>query len=318
MPVIVADIGGTNARFAVATQTIQGLGVSRLWVRPSKGFVSLEESLAAYIEVLGTEAPSSACLSVAGPIMGDNVTLTNLDWKTSAQKMQAEFSMSRLTLINDCTALAYSLSELDSADFSTIKRGLSVAPGTKCILCSGTGFGVSGIFPEANGWQLIDGEGGHISFAPVTLFEVELLKVLMKRFQRVSIETLLSGPGLVNLYQAIAKVRGERALELLPADITNRGISGEDSLCETVLQTFCAILGGVAGDIALLMRPLGGVYLGGGILSKLEDILRSGDFCARFISKDPVAHFVSEMPVHLVNTNNAALIGAATYHYGGE
>jgi glucokinase len=308
---IVADIGGTNSRFAIATMGEGSCEISNRWIQASSRFSSLEDALGSYLSTLSPPNIESCCLAVAGPIMGDSVKLTNLGWETSIAAMKREFNFEQFDLINDFSALSYSLPHLDSSVTSILYEGAGENRGVKTIIGPGTGFGVSSVMPTDNGWQLIDGEGGHISFAPVNALEIEILKVLMGRFARVSLETVICGPGLVNLYNALATIRGENAQELSPKDIASMGNTGSDALCQATLQSFCAILGSAAGDIALLTRPLGGMYLGGGILPKIESFLQASEFLSRFLAKEPMSHVVADVPINLVITDDAAFIGAA-------
>jgi glucokinase len=225
--------------------------------------------------------------------------------------MKKQFGFTEFNLINDFTALAFSLPYLSKADTLDIYSQGEAGVGVKAIIGPGTGFGVAGLMPTNNSWQLIDGEGGHISFAPTNALEIEILKVLMTRSHRVSIESILCGPGLVNLYSAMAAVRGETAKALAPKDIAELGSSGVDPLCEAALHSFCAIMGSAAGDIALVLRPTGGMYLAGGILPKIKDFFLASDFSSRFLAKEPMSHVVADIPIMMLATDDAAFVGAA-------
>ncbi len=285
--------------------------ISNRWTQASSSFSSLEDALSSYLSTLSQPNIGSCCLAVAGPIMGGSVKLTNLGWETSIAAMKREFNFKQFDLINDFSALSYSLPYLDSSLTSNLYEGAGNNHGVKTVIGPGTGFGVSSVMPTGTEWQLIDGEGGHISFAPVNALEIEILAVLMGRFARVSLETVLCGPGLVNLYKALATIRGQKAQSLSPKEIASLGNTGSDALCLATLQSFCSILGSAAGDIALLTRPLGGMYLGGGILPKIESFLRASDFLSRFLAKEPMSHVVADVPINLVITADAAFIGAA-------
>jgi glucokinase len=199
--------------------------------------------------------------------------------------MQKQFGFDEFNLINDFTALAFCLPYLRPADTLDIHRQSELGYGVKAVVGPGTGFGVAGLMPTKDRWKLIDGEGGHISFAPTNTLEIEILKVLITQFDRVSIESILSGPGLINLYNAMAVIRAEVAKNLMPKEIAELGSSGEDPLCEAALHSFCAIMGSAVGDIALILRPTGGIYMAGGILPKMKEFFVASDFLARFFSK---------------------------------
>ncbi|MFT4996952.1 MAG: glucokinase [Chitinophagales bacterium] len=308
---IVADIGGTNTRFAIATKSAAGFDISAQWIQTSDKFSGLEDALAVYLQTIDSSNITKACLAVAGPIVDGKVRVTRQGWDATIVDMKKQFGFTDFNLINDFTALAFSLPYLSKADTLDIYSQGEAGVGVKAIIGPGTGFGVAGLMPTNNSWQLIDGEGGHISFAPTNALEIEILKVLMTRSHRVSIESILCGPGLVNLYSAMAAVRGETAKALAPKDIAELGSSGVDPLCEAALHSFCAIMGSAAGDIALVLRPTGGMYLAGGILPKIKDFFLASDFSSRFLAKEPMSHVVADIPIMMLATDDAAFVGAA-------
>jgi glucokinase len=315
---IVADIGGTHTRFAIATKTVNSFDISAKWVQPSDHFSGLAEALAAYLETIDSRNIKKACLAVAGPIVDGKVKVIHQGWEASLSIMQKQFGFDEFNLINDFTALAFCLPYLRPADTLDIHRQSELGYGVKAVVGPGTGFGVAGLMPTKDRWKLIDGEGGHISFAPTNTLEIEILKVLITQFDRVSIESILSGPGLINLYNAMAVIRGEVAKNLMPKEIAELGSSGEDPLCEAVLHSFCAIMGSAVGDIALTLRPTGGIYMAGGILPKMKEFFVASDFLARFLAKEPMAHVVADIPIAMLNTEDAAFIGAAVLSWFSE
>lgn len=306
---IVADIGGTNARFALATQADAPLQCVRMY--RCADFVRFEDALEAYQQSLREHsAPQvlSVCLAVAAAVHKDLITLTNFSWQFSRRALQAALGVP-VHVLNDFTAQALCLPALGDADVQWLRR----APGrphaaARTIAGPGTGFG--GATLTAAG-EVVESEPGHCSFAPVTEHEVQLLQVLWRRYPRVCVEQLLSGPGLANLYWANA-VLGGNPRELEAAAIVHAAQHG-DALALQTLRDFSGILGSASGDIALAMGSLGGFYLSGGVLEKLGALFDQTLFMTRFVDKGAFRSWCSEVPVARVTHAWPGLLGCARH-----
>jgi len=293
-PGLVADLGGTNVRFALTQPGTTAL------VRPgkfaSRQFASLADAAKAY---LGDTRPDRAVFAVAGPVEAGRVHLTNLGWELSEDALAKALGIAQVRLINDFEAIALSLPHLAAADLLAIGPEIEAA-GALAVVGPGTGFGVAG---WANGAVLV-AEGGHADFAPADETEIAIWKALHGRFGHVSLERLLSGPGLVNLYQALG---GHAALAA--EEITARRQS--DPLAHAAFERFCAILGTAAGNIALTLGARGGVYIAGGILPPLRAAFAASAFRMRFEAKGRFAGYMRAIPTRLIVQDQAGMIGAA-------
>lgn len=308
---LVGDIGGTNARFAVAH-----LGGSRPSLLGPQtllcaDFPTAADAIDHYLDQAAVPRPRRACIAVAGPVEASAVQATNSGWRLSEAEMLAE-GFAAVRLINDFAALAYAAPALTGDDLSCIGPRLSVPPGqTVAIVGAGTGFGVSALaFHGAHRVPLAT-EGGHIAFAPCDPTEVEILALLAERFGRVSVERILSGQGLADLYWVMRRMGGVTPEPLAASEIVDRGLGGNDAACAETLQRFCAIYGSVAGDIALALGARGGVFLGGGIAPRLLAVLEAGGFRDRFEAKGRFSAYMAQIPTQVILHPFAALLGAA-------
>lgn len=313
-PYIVADIGGTNARFALVTGK-QGpqFTLEHVNILAGADYLHFEDAVQVYIDSLGGIVPTAACLAIAAPIGGDWVKMTNLPWAFSKLAVQKRFGFEAFDVINDFTAVALSTSRLSSEDVVPIRPGQAVGGATKAVLGAGTGLGVAALVNAGDRWLPIPSEGGHVNIAPATSFEADVIKAGMQRFGHVSAEIFISGPGLVNLYHSICDVEGAQALVLAPHEITAQALAGENTVCVTTLTTFCSLAGTLAGNVALTYGARGGVYLAGGVMPRLVDFLKASAFSERFASKGVMSHFVETIPVNLITYNQIAFLGAAAW-----
>lgn len=308
---LVGDIGGTHARFA--TVDVSAPSPWRLENRQDFAidFPTFEQALQQYMQRSGLrQVPAAATMAVAGPISGGQVRLTNRDWLISEEALR-KFGCSSALLINDFVALAFAVESLGPQDLRIVGpplTGLADEPVT--ILGAGTGFGVSCLARYRGRTVPIATEGGHIGFAPGDEQEVAVLQQLMRRFGRISVERLLSGPGLENLHQALEQLAGRTAAKLSAAQVTEQAINGDPG-CRQALTMFCAVYGAVAGDFALSHGARGGVYIAGGIALKIENFLQHSPFRARFESKGRLSGYVKAIPTILIASDDAALLGSA-------
>ncbi|MGW0804483.1 glucokinase [Nonomuraea sp. NPDC002799] len=305
LPWLVADIGGTNARFGLVTSP--GARPSNVAVLAGADYATLGDAVTAYLaEHAGGVRPGAACLAVAGPIDGEHYQLTNSPWAGTVRDLHLPY----VRLLNDFEALAVSLPHLDPGDLVSL-GGPELRHGVKAVLGPGTGLGVGGLVPSRDGWTAVPGEGGHVTVPVVEAREVEIVRVLRSQgLPHVVAEHLLSGPGLVRLHRALAQVNGVAAPDLNASDIVARL---DDSLCAETVEVFCGLLGGFAGNVALTMGARGGVYLGGGVLPRIVERVRTSNFRARFTSNPDMAHYLGDIGTALIVAAQPALTGAAAW-----
>jgi len=315
-PQVVADIGGTNARFGLVTAAIADSGEYTIVEQRTyecARFETFEAVLAEYLNSLADVKPQHVCVALAGPVDGDEFKMTNLNWCFSRTGVKAKFALQNFEVINDFAAQACSVTHLQTDDLFAVKTGCAVSKAAKSIIGPGTGLGVASLIHNGSIWQPLPGEGGHANFAPGNEEEISLLRAVAKEHEFVSLETLLCGRGLVNLYRGLCRIADQAPEALQPADISDRGVSGKDPLCERALQLFCKILGGAAGNLALTCGSKGGVYLTGGILPRIKDFLLASDFVAAFTSKGVMSSYLESVPVYLIVHEHPALIGASAW-----
>lgn len=308
-PRLVADIGGTNARFALAGADGQPY---RERVLAASDYPDIVTAITAYLESVAEPRPTVAALAVAMPITSDWLTMTNNEpWSFSIEATRRALGLERLILLNDFTALALVLPRLEAAERHQVGGGLAVPEAPIGLIGPGTGLGVSGLVWSGRRWIPLQTEGGHVTFSPTNEREWEVSRLLHQRFGHVSTERVLSGPGLVNVYQTLAELDGRTALDLEPAVITARALAGDCPRCMETLEIFCAALGAAAGNLALTLGARGGVYLGGGILPRLGDFFERSVFRARFEAKGRFATYLANIPTWVIIAANPGLRGAA-------
>lgn len=304
-PWLVADIGGTNARFGLVERP--GTAPVQVRVLPGRDYSGLTE---AALDYLGDVRPVAACLAVAAPISHGSFRMSNAPWSGSVDQLRCDLGLDHVELINDFEALALSLPFLSGSDLRPIGGpGSPVAGAPLLVLGPGTGLGTSVLLPSGSTWLPIPCEGGHVDISVVTDLEVEVMRLLRAERGSGSAELLLSGTGLARLHRLLALVHGTRVPPLTPADIC--ACFREDPLCAETLQVFCALLGSFAGNAALTTGARGGVYLGGGILPRIADVLEASAFRQRFEAKPPVQDYLRAIPTSLIVAPTPALAGAA-------
>ena len=315
-PYVVADIGGTNARFALVTAVnhhAQKFVIENQQTFPSADFNSLEQAVSHYLKTLNGQKIESACLAVAGPVGGDNIKLTNLGWSICVSATKKQLGLNKLLIVNDFAAYAYAIQYIDASYFRSIKEGTGLDDCPIAVLGPGTGLGVAMLVKQDGRVNALALEGGHMALAANTALQAAIIEFLSRRFQRVSIERVFSGPGLRYLYQALAAVEGRQFDKLTTAEISQAAVAGTDEICLRTLTLFCSWLGAVTGDLALALGARGGIYLGGGILPRIADFLVSSEFQHSFKAKDQMSHYLEDIPIQLVTEGNSALLGAAAW-----
>lgn len=314
-PWLVADIGGTNARFGWMARP--DTGVTHVRSLPCAAHAGPTEAASAYLAELrerlgsGFEAPRAAAWAVATPVTGDRVTLTNSGWSFSRHAARVGLGLERLDVLNDFEALALALPSLQPSQRRPVGCTPRPAPGgVLAVVGPGTGLGVAALLPHRGAWVAVPGEGGHATLAPADDLESAVLAAARREFAHVSAERLLSGIGLPVLHRAIAAVEGRVADTLSAEHIVERGIAGSDAPCGRTLDLFCALLGSFAGNVALTVGARGGLYVGGGIVPRLGERFFSSRFRERFEAKGRYRPYLQAIPTHLITDTMAALTGA--------
>lgn len=308
---LVGDVGGTNARFALARMVDGRPRIEHQARFPAAAHPTFLDGVRAFLDGCDTR-PEGGVIAVAGPVTDGAIDLTNSPWRVSEAQLSG-LGVGRIRLINDFEAQAWAAPVLQGGDLAHLggpARGQ--ADHTLAVLGPGTGFGVSALARDASGGAMaLASEGGHADFAPQDALEDEVLRTLRRRYSRVSIERLICGPGLVNLHRALAEIEGRSTEVDDPAEITRQALEDPRGACGATLARFCAMLGSVAGDIALTTGARGGVYIAGGIAPRIRDFLAASPFRERFEKKGRFQPYMQAIPTWVVMHDHAALLGAA-------
>lgn len=319
--ILAGDIGGTKAHLALLEPAQDRLVFVRDQKFESKNYSALEEVLAAF---LGATRPAvqRACFGIPGPVKEGISPLTNLPWVVNLAELKRVLGLDSVWLINDLAALACSIPFLREADVEVLQTGEAL-DGRAAVLAAGTGMGQAFLMPvEGNRFLVIDTEGGHCDFAPKNKEETELLLFLSKKFGRVSIERLLSGPGLYNIYRFISASGDfapsrELERELMGEEpggvVAEYAMRGKSVACEKALRIFISVYGSLAGNLALQVLARGGVYIGGGIAPRMVSWFRQPAFMEAFRNKGRFRSLMETIPVKMILNDKAPLLGAAHY-----
>ncbi|MCW5616903.1 MAG: glucokinase [Rhodocyclaceae bacterium] len=308
-PRLVGDIGGTNARLALILAPGQQAG--HVQVLPCADFPGPREAIEHYLRSQQLPRPRWAALGIANPVDGDQVRMTNHEWAFSIEAVRQALGLERLLFLNDFTALALALPALDPRELRKVGGGEAVAGRAIGLIGAGTGLGISGLVPCGRDYAPIEGEGGHVTLAASNAREAALIAQVARRFPHVSAERILSGSGLVTLYEATAELAGVSPEALGPSDITTRATSGSCDLCVDTVNTFCAMLGTVAADLAVILGAKGGLYIGGGIVPRLGEFFDRSPFRTRFEQKGRFSDYLARIPTFVIEAPFPALLGAA-------
>lgn len=308
---LIGDIGGTNARFALANPDTPGF--HNVLELQCADFPSADDAISHYLRETKASAPEAMCLAAAGPVVDEHVHVTNNHWDISAAETRADFGIEAVHLLNDFAAIAYSIPFLGEDDSLTIgphdQRRLPLERFNVAILGPGTGLGVAGLYRRGGMLVPITGEGGHIGFAPETALQIEVLQVLREKYERVSAERLIAGSGLQNIYQALSTIRGEPGKKLSAAEIFAE--RGEGNVATEAVDLFFEMLGQVAGDLALTLGAEDGVYIAGGIAKRYPEILKISRFRSAFENKGRHRRIMERIPTRLITHDQPGLLGAA-------
>jgi glucokinase len=312
--VLVADIGGTHARFGLAAAP--DFAVTDVQVMRCADYASPQDAALVYLAGRGPDGrglrPGSAAFAIACALTAEPVQMTNNAWVIMPAQISASLGLGELKLMNDFEAIARSLPVLGSGDLSPI--GGAAAVNTMLPMAAigpGTGLGVGLCVPVGGRWHAIATEGGHVTAAAADDFEAEVLRLARRDLEHVSAERLLSGIGLPVLYRAVTGVRGDPVLDLGAEQITARARDGSDAACAATVDTFFSMLGTFAGNVALTTGARGGVFIAGGIAQSLADRLARSRFRERFEAKGRYQGYMGGIATRLITSPHCALVGAA-------
>jgi glucokinase len=324
--ILAGDIGGTKSNLGLFEIADGSPRLVRFATYQSSEFSGLPEVIAAFFS---EESPAgdleAACFGIPGPVVDNRASAANLAWVVEGARVAAEAGVPKVVLINDLVGMAKGLPLLADGEIAVLQPGVRDAVGNRALIAAGTGLGMALIPRVGDGWEPVPSEGGHMDFAPRTEDEIGLLRYLRERFGRVSVERVVSGPGLVNIYQYLRDVlrlpEDPRVREAFAQDEDPARIIGESGmaaaggcpLCFRALEMFVAVYGAMAGNLALLGTATGGLWLGGGIAPKILPRLTDGLFLQTFVAKGRFVPFLEKIPVRVVLNDRAALLGAAQH-----
>ncbi len=307
---VVVDLGGTNIRLAVCEPETGKL--SELKEFACAQFATLEAALLQYFATLQGEV-KHLCIGIACPVDNDHVVMTNLSWEFSKQALKEQLKLESLYVINDYTAISLALPFLSSEEKIQIGGGEAQTDGVTAVFGPGTGLGVSHIIKPADKWISLDGEGGHVSFTANTREQADILFLLQEQFGHVSAERILSGQGLVNLYQSLCSLSEQQAKFEQPKEVSQAALNGSCAIAHRSLQVFCQVMGGFAGNLALNLNCTGGVYIAGGIVPRFVDFFQASEFRSFFEEKGRFQDYLAAIPTFVITHDNPGLLGASVY-----
>lgn len=310
-PVLVGDIGGTNARFALLVDP--HAEPTMFDIVQTSDFETIDLAIQATVLDKTSLQPRTAVLAIAGPVDGDEIPLTNCPWVVKPRAMIANLGLEDVIIVNDFEAQALAVLALDDKNLIAIGGGKAETFGSKVVLGPGTGLGVAGLVHARHAWVPVPGEGGHIDVGPRSDRERDLFPHLETIDGRISAEQLLCGRGLVNIYRAIIAQKNGTHAFTHPAEISEAGLDGTNSDAAEAVDLFATFLGRVAGDMALVFMARGGVYLAGGISQHILPALQRPGFRAAFNDKAPHSELMAAMPIYVVTHPTAALVGLAAF-----
>ena len=316
--ILVADIGGTNARFGFASPRPNGgWHIEHFEKFQGDDYPTFQGALSEYLARFGGSRPDTAIFSVAGPVAHNKVKLTNRDWSLDGAKLEESFEFRKALIVNDFAAMTRCIPELDDSDLLTLKDGTAQSDQAILVAGPGTGFGVGYLLPIPAGWHVMTTEGGHQAYSPQTNRELELLKNLRSKFGFVTLEKVASGSGLPDVHQAVCARHELPYSPLSPAIIREKAKNG-DAVCLEICEIRAAAVMGAVGDMALSGGARGGVILAGGVSERMIDFLKADDAMARFLKRGKRSDYMADIPIHVLINPMAALIGAAALFQDAE
>lgn len=307
---LIADIGGTNARFALCSQSGEFISAMTLQCQDHD---SIESALKAYLKQINYEGDpiKSAAIAVASPVLGDIVSMTNCDWIFSISSLKKNLDLEDLTVVNDFVAQALAVPLLTEDQKIKIGTGEPTKGFPIAVVGPGTGLGVSVLVPQNDGsWKALASEGGHATMPAPYPEEERVIASLRQEYGHVSAERVVSGMGLTNLYKTLLKLRGDESVSLPPEEISKRALD-EDPLCREAVQMMFGLLGTLAGNLALTVGALGGVYIAGGIIPRdgLLEMFKESSFRVRFEAKGRFTSYLSRIPTYVMTLDYPAFVG---------
>lgn len=316
-PRLLADVGGTFARFALERSPGK---IDAIRVLRCSEFPEFADAAASYLAECGNPPVRHAAIDIANPVQGDEVRMTNHNWAFSIEATRRRFNLDTLLVVNDFTALAMSLPHLEQSHCQQIGGGKAKPGGVIGLVGAGTGLGVGGLIPSEGRWIALGSEGGHVSFSPMDEREIAILQYCWKKHPHLSAERLVSGPGIELIHEALAANRGVKAEKAGTPEIVQRALSASDALCVEAVETFCAMLGTVASNVALTLGTIGGIYIGGGVVPRLGEYFARSPFRARFENKGRFTDYMTHMPTYVITAPYPSFVGVAAIlaeHLGG-
>lgn len=310
-PILIGDIGGTNARFALLVDAFAE--PKSFPTVKTADFANIDEALQRAILDTTSLQPRSAILALAGPIEGDEVPLTNCPWVVRPRDMIEKLGFEDVVLVNDFEAQALAVASLADTDREKIGGGAERPAASRAVLGPGTGLGVAGLVHARHTWFPVPGEGGHVDMGPRSERDYQIWPFLEPIEGRISAEQLLCGRGIMNIYRAVSAADGVDPVLETPADVTAGAIAQDDRAAIETIALFSTYLGRVAGDMAMIFMARGGVYLAGGISQKILPALRGPEFRAAFEDKAPHTALLKSIPTYVVTHPVAALVGLAAF-----
>jgi len=322
MQILAGDIGGTKTRLAILSLIGPRIQVLVEKTYPSPAYPSFESLLDGFLQDYSDHRCDGACFGVAGPVQDNRCTTTNLPWQLDAGELAAALGLGPVWLLNDLEATAWGIAALGEEDFAELQAGALSSSGNRAVIAAGTGLGEAGMFWDGRHHRPFGSEGGHTDFSPNSELEIELWRFLCRRYQHLSWERVLSGPGLVNLYEFMREYHQattptwlveEMSTGPAAAAISQAALEGRDELCHETLDLFVRLYGVEAGNQALKVMATGGVFVGGGIAPKILPALLEGGFLAGFLAKGRMRPLMEGIQVRIILNDRAALLGPGVF-----
>lgn len=311
---LIADIGGTNARFGIVRNNKESFTHTK--TLQCADFSGVESAIEAYLQIHSVEYLDALYFAVAGPIKNQQVSFTNNEWEIDCAKLCTRYNTQNIRLINDWEAIAYSLMVIEPHELLAIGgswQHKTPEDATLGLMGPGSGLGVAGLCVDGQNMCPLITEGGHIGFSPENQLQLEILRVLLQKYKRVSNERLLSGPGLVNIYDALCQINNSQNPVLSAPEISLAAVNKTNPICEQSLAVFFEILGQSAGDLALSLGAYQGIYIGAGIAQRYPEQLNGSHFRKGFENKGRHSTLMKDIPTWLILHKNPGLLGASVF-----